>query len=92
MPKFVILHYLVEEAHDDRIRGLNKFFGLRKDLSDAEPLRVLSLVLMRNPFELQKFETKKGTKTVPAFNKLNYTLNPPIQVYCTYYGLDGICQ
>jgi len=67
------LHYLVEEAHDDRIKGLNRFFGLRKDLSDAEPLRVLSLVLMRNPFELQKFKTKKGPQTVPAFSKLNYT-------------------
>lgn len=52
------IYYLLQEAEDERIHGLDSFFGIQKNLWDIS-LTNLSLVFSRNPFKENKFITQK---------------------------------
>lgn len=65
------LHYLLEEAEEDRIHGLDAFFDLRKNLWDSS-LTTLSLVFARNPFVENAFSSSQGIKRIPPLEKDSY--------------------
>lgn len=65
------LKYLIEEAQEDRILGLDNIFGLRKSVWDEFPT-VLSLVFSKNPFVKNVFISNKEKKIVEPFDKESY--------------------
>jgi len=62
------LKYLIEEADEERIPGLDKTFGLRKKIWDRSPT-VVSLVFAKNPFVENVFGTDQNKKRLPPFDK-----------------------
>ena len=65
------LKYLIEEADEERIPGLDKIFGLRKKIWDSSPT-VTSLVFARNPFVENVFGSDQNKKRLQAIDKEGY--------------------
>ena len=65
------LKYLIEEADEERIPGLDKIFGLRKRIWDVSPTTV-SLVFAKNPFVDNIFGNEQNRKVLPAIDKDGY--------------------
>lgn len=65
------LHYLLEEAEEDRIHGLDDFLGLRKNLWNSS-LTTMSIVFARNPFIENIFPSPKEIRKVPPLNWDSY--------------------
>lgn len=62
------LHYLLEEAEEDKITGLNKFIGFRKNLLDSS-LTTSSLVFAKNPFSDNFFKVGGEIKKLPPLDR-----------------------
>lgn len=66
------LHYLLNEAEEDKIRGLDSFLDIRKDLWDSS-LTTTSFVFSRNPFVENRFGKSEGEiKKLPALDADSY--------------------
>ncbi len=65
------LHYLLEEAEDDKIHGLDSLLGLRKSLWNPS-LTVISFVFTRNPFVENVFSSSKKRERLPPLDKDSY--------------------
>ncbi|RLI60224.1 MAG: hypothetical protein DRO67_09280, partial [Candidatus Asgardarchaeum californiense] len=65
------LKYLIEEADEEKIPGLDKIFGLRKTIWDSSTT-VSSLVFSRNPFIRNVFGSDQGKKIITPFDKESY--------------------
>ena len=65
------LHYLLEEAEEDKIMGFDKLFGIRKNLWNNS-YRVVSLVFGKNPFVENIFGRQPNIKKLPPLDKTCY--------------------
>jgi len=95
------LKYLIEEADEEKIPGLDKIFGLRKTIWDYSKT-VSSLVFSKNPFVQNVFGSDQGKKTIAPFDKESYyglldyihtassamVLSPDIRIYQKNIDLD----
>ncbi len=67
------LHYLLDEAEEDRVSGLNKFLGIRRNFWDLKyTLTTVSIVFARNPFVENKFVSGNEVKKLPPLDKESY--------------------
>ncbi|MHA1300798.1 MAG: hypothetical protein ACTSO9_15380 [Candidatus Helarchaeota archaeon] len=60
------LHYLLEEAEQDKVKGLNNLLGIKTSLWDSN-FTTISLVFARNPFVKNYFKAKEKIYEIPPF-------------------------